>query len=77
MSVDGKIAPADRQGRKFFRYMTLRHRRMLHRVRSEVDAIVVGVDTIIVDNPSLTVRDVTGTNPIRVVLDTRPLMPRQ
>lgn len=75
MSVDGKIAPADRQGRKFFRFMTPRHRRMLHRIRSGVDAIVVGVDTVIEDNPSLTVRDVTGTNPIRVVLDSNARTP--
>ena len=75
MSVDGKIAPADRQGRKFFKFMTPRHRKMLHRIRSGVDAIVVGVDTVIADNPSLTVRDVAGRNPIRVVLDSNARTP--
>jgi len=48
---------------------------MLHRIRSEVDAIIVGVETVIADNPSLTVRDVKGTNPIRVVLDSRARIP--
>ena len=38
MSVDGKIAPADRVGRKFSRFMTRRHQRMLHTIRSKVDA---------------------------------------
>jgi len=75
MSVDGKIAPADRQGRRFFKFMTSRHRRMLHRIRSRVDAIIVGVETVIVDNPSLTVRDVKGSNPIRVVLDSKARTP--
>ena len=69
MSVDGKIAPADRVGRKFSRFMTGRHQRMLHTIRSKVDAIVVGVNTVIADNPSLTVREVKGKSPLRVVLD--------
>ncbi len=75
MSVDGKIAPADRVGRKFSRFMTARHQRMLHTIRSKVDAIVVGVDTVIADNPSLTVRKVKGKNPLRVVLDSKARTP--
>ena len=69
MSVDGKIAPSNRVGRTFSKFMTKRHQKMLHRMRSRVDAIVVGVDTVVADNPSLTVRAVKGRNPIRVVLD--------
>lgn len=75
MSVDGKTAPADRVGRKFSRFMTRRHQRMLHTIRSKVDAIVVGVDTVIADNPSLTVREVKGKNPLRVVLDSNARTP--
>jgi 2,5-diamino-6-(ribosylamino)-4(3H)-pyrimidinone 5'-phosphate reductase len=75
MSVDGKIAPADRMGRKFFRFLTPRHRRILHRIRCRADAIIVGVNTIIADNPSLTVREVKGRNPIRVVLDSNARTP--
>ncbi len=75
MSVDGKIAPANRVGRTFAKFMTARHRRMLHRIRSQVDAIVVGVETVIADNPSLTVREVKGKNPIRVVLDSNARTP--
>ncbi|MGP8070332.1 MAG: 2,5-diamino-6-(ribosylamino)-4(3H)-pyrimidinone 5'-phosphate reductase [Candidatus Bathyarchaeia archaeon] len=75
MSVDGKIAPADRVGRKFSRFMTRRHQRMLHTIRSKVDAIVVGVNTVIADNPSLTVREVKGKNPLRVVLDSNARTP--
>ena len=75
MSVDGKIAPADHVGRRFFKFMTPRHQRMLHKIRSNVDAIVVGVDTVLMDNPSLTVRNVHGKNPLRVVLDSNARTP--
>lgn len=44
-------------------------RRLTHRWRSEEDAILVGVNTVLVDNPQLTCRYWPGRNPIRVVLD--------
>jgi 2,5-diamino-6-(ribosylamino)-4(3H)-pyrimidinone 5'-phosphate reductase len=75
MSIDGKIAPADRVGRKFFTFMTTRHQKMLHRIRATNDAIIVGVETVIADNPSLTVRNVKGKNPLRVVLDSNARTP--
>ena len=43
--------------------------RRLHRLRALVDAVVVGATTVAVDNPRLTVREVTGENPVRVILD--------
>lgn len=44
-------------------------RRMVHRLRSEVAAIMVGTQTALLDNPSLTVRHWVGDSPVRVVLD--------
>lgn len=43
-----------------------------HQLRAESDAIVVGAGTVRADDPSLTVRDVEGRDPLRVVLGTAP-----
>jgi len=47
----------------------------VHEMRSEVDAIMVGKETAVVDNPHLTVRNIEGENPIRVVVDTNRTLP--
>lgn len=44
-------------------------RRMVHKLRSEVDAIMVGRGTAALDNPSLTTRYWSGKNPTRIVVD--------
>lgn len=46
-----------------------------HQLRSEVDAILVGKNTVLIDNPELTVREVIGSNPKRIVLDTNRTLP--
>ncbi len=48
---------------------------MTHALRAEHDAILVGIGTILADNPSLTVRLVSGKNPQPVVLDSRLRFP--
>lgn len=45
-------------------------RRRVHILRSQVDAILIGENTALKDNPKLNVRNVSGRNPRRVVLDT-------
>ena len=47
----------------------------MHRERSLVDAIVVGAGTVKIDNPSLTVRHWSGSQPLRVVLDRNLSLP--
>jgi diaminohydroxyphosphoribosylaminopyrimidine deaminase/5-amino-6-(5-phosphoribosylamino)uracil reductase len=42
---------------------------MLHKLRSEVQAIMVGTNTAILDNPELTVRHWSGKSPLRIVID--------
>ncbi len=46
-----------------------RSRKQVHQLRSEYDAIVVGSNTVIKDDPQLTVRNVKGRNPVRIVMD--------
>ncbi len=47
----------------------------VHQLRAESQAIVVGVNTVITDNPQLTTRLVKGSNPMRVVFDPNGRIP--
>lgn len=49
--------------------------RLLHKWRSEEQAIMVGTNTILNDDPSLTVRLVEGQNPLRITLDLKSRLP--
>ncbi|HEX5742583.1 MAG TPA: bifunctional diaminohydroxyphosphoribosylaminopyrimidine deaminase/5-amino-6-(5-phosphoribosylamino)uracil reductase RibD [Flavobacteriaceae bacterium] len=44
-------------------------RQLVHQFRAEEQAILIGTETVIKDNPKLNVRTMSGNNPIRVVLD--------
>lgn len=68
MTLDGNIATITGESRWI---SCEESRKYVHRMRSRMDAIMVGVDTIITDNPQLTVRHVRGENPLRVIVDTR------
>ena len=46
-----------------------------HYLRSKFDAVLIGSQTAKVDNPSLTVREVIGVNPKRIILDTNRTLP--
>ncbi len=52
-------------------------RQLVHKWRSEEQAILVGTNTVIDDNPKLNVRDWTGNNPIRIVLDQNYRIPKE
>lgn len=64
-SVDGRIATMTGDSKWI---SSLPARKYVHRLRADVDAVVVGMDTVRVDDPELTVRLVGGGNPHRVVL---------
>lgn len=50
-------------------------RRFVHKLRSEVSAILVGTNTVRLDNPSLTVRHWVGNSPVRAFIDRRLSVP--
>jgi riboflavin-specific deaminase-like protein len=71
-SLDGRIATLAGESRWINNAAALDH---LHQVRSLVDAVAVGVRTVMHDDPMLTVRRVPGRNPARVVIDPSGRMP--
>lgn len=71
-SLDGRIATPNGHAQ----YITgLPGRTHLHRLRALVDAVVVGANTAILDDPQLTVRHVEGDSPVRVILDPNGRVP--
>ncbi len=66
---DGFIAPISKDEQKPVWITNVYSRQLVHKWRTEEQAILVGTSTVTEDNPSLTVRDWTGENPIRIVLD--------
>ena len=71
-SVDGSIATRNRE------QLLLSGRQsmvMTHRIRATCDAIVIGINTLLVDDPQLTVRLVEGTSPQPIVLDSNLRIP--
>jgi 2,5-diamino-6-(ribosylamino)-4(3H)-pyrimidinone 5'-phosphate reductase len=73
MTIDGKIATNIGDSA----ISSKQDLRRLHRLRSSVDAIVIGISTVIVDNPRLTVRLVKrcGTTPVRIIVDSTGRIP--
>ena len=70
MSLDGRIAAGSGQRTSI---TGIQAHRFVHRLRDRVDAILIGVETALIDNPSLTTRlpgRRTGHDPERIILDT-------
>jgi riboflavin-specific deaminase-like protein len=65
-SLDGRIATATGKSRYIGCPEAIGH---LHRIRALVDAVVVGVGTVIADDPQLNTREAKGPSPARIVID--------
>lgn len=74
---DGFIAPLTKSEQKPVWITNTFSRQMVHKWRSEEQAILVGTNTVIDDNPKLNVRDWTGNNPIRIALDQNFRIPKE
>lgn len=74
-TADGFIAPSTRDEQKPVWITNELSRQLVHKWRAEEQAILVGTNTVIEDNPSLTTRDWNGKNPIRIVLDKNLRLP--
>lgn len=68
-SADGFIAPLTKEKKEPVWLTNEFSRQLVHKWRSEEQAILVGTNTVLEDNPKLNVRDWTGNNPVRIVLD--------
>ncbi len=68
-TADGFIAPESKNEQKPVWITNTYSRQLVHKWRTEEQAILVGTNTVLQDNPSLTARDWKGENPIRIVID--------
>ncbi len=68
-SLDGFIAPVKKEKKEPVWISNVFSRQLTHKWRSEEQAILVGTNTVLDDNPKLDVRDWSGKNPVRVILD--------
>ena len=71
ISLDGKIATRNGDSKFSSKLDKIR----VHKLRSKVDGILIGTNTLLRDNPILTVRYSKGKNPTRIILDSRGIIP--
>lgn len=76
---DGFMAPENElrsAEKKPFWITNAYSRQFAHKMRSEEQALLVGTQTVLADNPNLTTRDWQGNSPVRVVLDRNLKIPK-
>ena len=73
-TLDGKIATRDGNSKWISGEAS---RRFVHKLRDQVDGIIVGTGTVLKDDPMLTTRIKGGRNPYRIILDSRLRIPEK
>ena len=73
-SIDGSIATRNRKQLQLSGHESMI---LTHRIRAACDAIIIGINTVLVDDPQLTVRLTEGTSPQPIVLDSKLRIPLQ
>ncbi|PRX49673.1 bifunctional diaminohydroxyphosphoribosylaminopyrimidine deaminase/5-amino-6-(5-phosphoribosylamino)uracil reductase RibD [Salegentibacter salegens] len=76
-TADGFIAPKIQEKREPVWITNQYSKQLVHKWRSEEQAILVGTNTAIADNPKLNTRLWEGTNPVRVVIDKELKIPQE
>jgi len=78
-SRDGFIAPLDKnkKDQSVFWISSPLSKQKVHQWRSEEVAILIGVQTVLTDNPSLTTREWPGNNPLRIIMDPNNRIPEE
>lgn len=76
-SQDGYIAPTSKLEQKPIWITNEYSRQLVHKWRTEEQAILIGTQTAIDDNPRLNARDWCGKNPIKIVLDQKNRIPKE
>src|SRR3989344_1776503 len=75
-----RFIDAKRDKRSGLEAMQISNRRskiLIHKWRSQMEAIMVGTNTALLDNPHLTTREVRGRNPLRIAIDRDLKIPKQ
>lgn len=73
-SVDGSIATRNRNP---LRLSSRQSMILTHRIRAHSDAVIIGINTLLADDPLLTVRFIEGSDPQPIVLDSNLRIPHQ
>jgi diaminohydroxyphosphoribosylaminopyrimidine deaminase/5-amino-6-(5-phosphoribosylamino)uracil reductase len=73
---NGFIAPLTRNEQAPVWISNTFSKQLVHKIRSEEQAILVGTNTVIADNPKLNIRSWKGQNPTRIILDSSLRIPK-